>query len=61
MSLVNDPVPHRHRSLLRRWRHRRRTRATIETLRGLDDHMLRDIGVARGDIAARVRGQFDRP
>ena len=28
----------------------RRQRATIQVLSGLDDHMLKDIGVARGNI-----------
>ncbi|PWR20590.1 DUF1127 domain-containing protein [Zavarzinia compransoris] len=33
------------------------TRGAIRHLRGLDDHQLRDLGIARRDIAALVRGR----
>ena len=43
----------------RAWLERRRRaaagRAAIRTLHNFDDHLLRDIGLSRGDIAARVR------
>ena len=34
----------------------RLARETIHELKGMDDHMLRDIGLARTDIEAAVRG-----
>jgi uncharacterized protein YjiS (DUF1127 family) len=43
----------------RAWLERRRRaaarRAAIRALRNFDDYLLRDIGLSRGDIAARVR------
>ena len=38
-----------------RFRRERELRATVETLHRLDDHLLRDIGLRRGDIEAGVR------
>lgn len=55
----NSPAALRPRDVLaamvRAWRRERALRATVGRLAALDDHMLRDIGLSRGDIAAGVR------
>jgi uncharacterized protein YjiS (DUF1127 family) len=43
------------RSGWRGWRRERQLQATVATLNRLDDHLLRDIGLPRGDIEAGVR------
>jgi uncharacterized protein YjiS (DUF1127 family) len=42
--------------LHRRAAHRRHVELSIRQLREFDDHLLRDLGVSRGDIESRVRG-----
>jgi uncharacterized protein YjiS (DUF1127 family) len=37
-------------SLRKRWRAHARIRRELEVLRHLDDHLLRDIGLCRGDV-----------
>ena len=44
-------------SLLREWRRRRRDRALLASL---DDRMLRDIGVSRGEIWEEINKPFWR-
>ena len=43
---------------LREWRRRSRTRAELARL---DDRMLRDIGVTRGDVWVEINKPFWRP
>jgi len=43
--------------VLREWRRRSRDRAQLATL---DDRMLRDIGVSRGDVLAEINKPFWR-
>jgi uncharacterized protein YjiS (DUF1127 family) len=47
-------------ALKRAWRgywQRRAQRATVQMLNGLDDHMLKDLGMARGEIQSVVYGR----
>lgn len=44
------------RIAFQRWQRRK----MIETLRGMDDHLLRDIGIDRSDIPRFVDGLTDR-
>jgi uncharacterized protein YjiS (DUF1127 family) len=44
-------------ALWRGYRHHRERRAAIESMRRLGDHMLRDMGLDRGDIEDAVRGR----
>ncbi len=44
----------------RAWRQRYLERKTIETLRALDDPVLKDIGVRRGEIVSTIRGLAER-
>lgn len=48
-------------SLLRSWlderRQRRRERLSMLELSRLDDHLLRDMGITRGDIRDAIRGR----
>lgn len=44
---------------LRRLGERRRTRLDLAYLASMDDHLLRDVGVHRGDLRARVGGFCD--
>ena len=45
-------------SAYRAWRRRR---ATVKALGALDDRTLKDIGIARGEIASVVNGRVDAP
>ena len=56
---MNDMVMQRVRglpeALVRGVRQRRDRRAAVAALRRMNDHMLRDIGLSRGDITRSVR------
>jgi uncharacterized protein YjiS (DUF1127 family) len=41
-------------------RRRRQYHAAVRELAALDERMLKDIGITRGDIPAVARGQFSR-
>ena len=55
-SLV-QPVAGAVRRAWRGYRHRKAQRATVRMLAGLDDHMLKDLGMARGEIQSVVYGR----
>ena len=48
------------RFILEPYAHRRRRRIAIAQLRSLDDHLLADIGLTRGQIELAVDGMFPR-
>ena len=56
------PLPRAMKQAIARIASRRRLRRDIDELRALDDRMLRDIGLRRGDIeyAVRYGRPFDR-
>ena len=45
-------------ALWRGYRRHQERRAAADALRRLDDHLLRDIGIRRGDIDPSVRGDI---
>jgi uncharacterized protein YjiS (DUF1127 family) len=46
--------------IITRYRHWRRLALDIYHLRGLDDHLLADLGVSRADICRFVHGRLRR-